>query len=342
MASMSLPEGDSASLRLAHPTDSEKVEQWTKNGATWKGALSLEAYHRRERYLLQAPLAKDGGLTHWILVNSDAEDRKVFAGCESLRKRALVAKNGNVVDVICHGIGSVFSPPEFRGRGYGRRLMAEIGPQLETWQTENFPCLFSVLFSDIGKLCGVDEKLLRHYLSLLDPKAARPTIAIVPDIATIQWHHAREEFVATELGGKAPTIKGAMARTETGKRVWCYWTRVWSTADPLKSTENTMFILRLVVEDATAPGIDKAIASLFTMALEEAETWGMGQVQMWNPAESAVAAAQSLYPQAAVVHREEESILCLRWHEDIDDADSDFVPATEQCNWVGNEKYGWC
>ncbi|KAL9063107.1 MAG: hypothetical protein Q9157_008414 [Trypethelium eluteriae] len=382
MDSISLPERDSASLRLAHPTDREKVEQWTKNGATWKGALSLEAYLRRERYLLQAPLAKDGGITHWILVDSDAEDRKVFAGCETLKKRALVAKNGDVVDVVCHGIGSVFSPPEFRGRGFGRRLMTEMGPQLETWQTEKAPCLFSVLFSDIGKqfyakngwhpfpsahisipatmnavkavtggsplysgdllqLCETDEKLLRQQLSALDPKAAKPTIAIVPDIATIRWHHAREEFVATELYGKAPTIKGAMTGTEIGKRVWCYWTRVWHTADPLKRNENTMFILRLVVEDAAAAGTDNAIASLFTMALEEAETWGMGEVQMWNPAEPAVAAAQLLYPQATVVHREEESIVCLRWHGNIDDADSD-VSATEQCIWVGNEKYGWC
>lgn len=152
MTTTKLPDSASLNLRLVHPTEKEKVEQWSKNGVSWKGALSLEAYQRRERYLLQAPLAKDGGLTHWILVDSDAEDRQVFAGCETLKKKALMAWNGKVEDIICHGIGSVFSPPEYRGRGYGRRLMKELGPKLESWQSKDKQCLFSVLYSDIGKV----------------------------------------------------------------------------------------------------------------------------------------------------------------------------------------------
>ena len=132
-----------------------------------------------------------------------------------------------------------------------------------------------------------------------------------------------------------------MAGAEVGKRVWCYWTRVWYNADRLKSTDNTLFILRLVVEDNTIPGIASAIASLFAMALQEAREWHMGEVQIWNPTGTAVAAARLLDPQARVVHREEESITSLRWHGDGNDPDSK-IPATEQCDWVGNEKYGWC
>jgi GNAT superfamily N-acetyltransferase len=147
-----LPGGTSPSLKLTHPTEQEIISQWKKNGVFWRGPLSFEAYLRRERYLLQAPLAKDGGLTHWVLVDSDTEDRRVYAGCESLTKRALIARDGQVEEVLCHGIGSVFSPPEFRGKGYGLRLMKEIGPRLETWKTQRFASLFSILFSDIGKV----------------------------------------------------------------------------------------------------------------------------------------------------------------------------------------------
>ncbi|KAI9667583.1 MAG: hypothetical protein M1821_000399 [Bathelium mastoideum] len=381
MAPSGLPKGDSPSLRLDRPTDKEKVEQWSKNAVTWRGALSLEAYHRREEYLLKVPLAKDEGLTHWVLVDSDAEDRKVFAGCETLNKKAVMANDGKVVDSVCHTIGNVFTAPEFRGKGYGQRLMKELGPRLETWQTGNTQCLFSILYSDIGEsfyaktgwhpfpsprisisaetnasgscgtasllyanelaaLCKADEKLIRQYLESLDSKAIKPTVAIIPDIATMQWHHAREEFVANELYGKVPTVKGAIAGSEVGQRVWCYWTRTWYNEDGTKSEGNTLFILRLVVEDETAPDVASAIASLFAAALAEAKAWHLAEVLMWNPSDLVITAAKMLDPQATVVQRE-ASIPSLRWHGDVDDPDCR-IPATQQCDWIHNEKYGWC
>ena len=162
MALNGLPRGDLPSLRLVHPTEKEKVEQWSKNGASWKGALSLDAYQKRERHLLETTLAKDGGITHWVLVDSDARDRRVLSGCETLRKKALIAQNGKVIDVVCHSIGSVFCPPEFRGKGYSQRMMRELGPRLETWQTDNAPSLFSVLFSDIGKVSHILDICCTH------------------------------------------------------------------------------------------------------------------------------------------------------------------------------------
>ena len=116
---------------------------------------------------------------------------------------------------------------------------------------------------------------------------------------------------------------------------------MWYNEDRQKSTGNILYILRLVVEDATAPDVDKAIASLFSMALEEAKKWCMEEVQIWSPGEPAIAAGRLLDPQARVIHREEESITSLRWHGNINDPDSQ-IPATEQCDWVGNEKFAWC
>ncbi|KAI9713415.1 MAG: hypothetical protein M1820_000797 [Bogoriella megaspora] len=385
MTSTNLLDGTSPYLKLTHPSDDEKVAQWKKNGVFWKGALTIEAYLKRERYLLEVPLARDGGLTHWILVDpSGSGSRKVLAGCETLKKKALVAHNGLVEDVVCHGVGSVFSPTEFRSRGYGVRLMQEVGSRLRTWQTNGTHCAFSVLFSDIGKLfyaksgwhpfpsahisipaitgdlagsnfspqakelfagdlaelCAIDEQLIR---AELNPYALKPIVAILPDISTIQWHHAREEFVGKELLGSVPKVKGAIFGEE-GKRVWCYWTRMWYNDDPLQRKGNTLHVLRIAAENVSAQSTEDlavALAAVLRIAQHEAKSWRMEQVQIWNPAPFAIVAAKTLDPHAEIIHRETESITCLRWYGDGSDSDST-IPATDQCDWIANEKYGWC
>ncbi len=158
----SLNKGDSPTLALVHPTEAEQAIQFNLNGAEWRGVLSLPAYLRREESLSQQALTKDGGITFWILVDTSLSNnpldpnsgtRLPLASCETLRKRALVAQNGKVQDVICHGIASVFCAPQLRKRGYAQRLMQEIGKELRTRQTdENIKSLFSVLYSDIGKV----------------------------------------------------------------------------------------------------------------------------------------------------------------------------------------------
>ena len=56
-------------------------------------------------------------------------------------------------EVVSHGIGSVFCRPEFRGKGYARRMMVELGGMLDKWQQkEGERAHFTVLYSDIGKV----------------------------------------------------------------------------------------------------------------------------------------------------------------------------------------------
>ena len=97
----------------------------------------------------------------------------------------------------------------------------------------------------------------------------------MPDAETLSWHHAREEFVANELYGKSPEVKGAIVGTEEGKRVWCVWMRTWYNSDPQKSKGNSLNILRLVVEDpeytdfnaASDDGVEQAKGSYVTAAI---------------------------------------------------------------------------
>jgi GNAT superfamily N-acetyltransferase len=155
---MQLPDANSSFLHLSHPTDSEKTAIWTLNSKNWGSALSLDSYLERERYMPTVPLTRNGAMTHWILVDRNAkpDSRPILNSMETIRKRALVAKNGEVKEVITHGIGSVFCNPEYRGKGYASRMLNELGPVLNKWDVDNkIPgreeCLFSILYSDIGK-----------------------------------------------------------------------------------------------------------------------------------------------------------------------------------------------
>ena len=153
----------------------------------WGPALSHSEYLAREHFMTTLPLAKDGGLTHWILTDSDSaqevNDRPVLSSCETLRKHAVAARYDPssdrviITEGISHGIGSVFTDPQYRGKGYANRMMQEVGKRLRNWQVtdkkdrpesptdqgvngeekkkkedeKEQTTLFSVLYSDIGK-----------------------------------------------------------------------------------------------------------------------------------------------------------------------------------------------
>jgi GNAT superfamily N-acetyltransferase len=156
MAIPELPSASSRTLVLAQATQKEKETTWRANFFEWGKALSNIDYYAREDHLTRAPLARDKGITHWVLVDGtlSPDERPILASCESLKKTALVRspKDGeHVKEMVCHGIGSVFCAKEYRGRGYASRMMTELGEKLKTWQGGENGVAFSVLYSDIGK-----------------------------------------------------------------------------------------------------------------------------------------------------------------------------------------------
>lgn len=205
--------------------------------------------------------------------------------------------------------------------------------------------------AELAELCALDEQLVRKHVAQA-ASAGKTAVAILPDIEHFEWHHAREDFVGSELYGKQPEIKGAIVGTEPGKRVWCTWARMWYNSDPKSAKGNTLHILRLVVEDpeyddyaaasdertaaVKESGVASATAALLHAAQEEAEKWNMGEIDIWNPTSATLAAGRILDPSVQVVHREKDSIASLRWYGAGSD---DPVKGVE---WVGNEKYCWC
>ena len=173
-------------------------------------------------------------------------------------------------------------------------------------------------------------------------------VALIPDVATIQWHHAREEFLVQETSNDCPEIKGAMATDQQGHRVWCIWTRTFGN----RQTDNVLNILRLVMDseiatsrqstnakpNATQHELDQskvlAVAAILQAAQLEAAKWNMACLHFWNPSPLSVLAAQKLEPSTKIIERDDESIASLRWHG----APSNGI----KIDWVGNEKYAWC
>ncbi|KAL8716595.1 MAG: hypothetical protein Q9225_006085 [Loekoesia sp. 1 TL-2023] len=361
-----LPSGSSPTLQLVKANEAEMIDLSIKNAASWRGPLDVNAYLEREAHLRDTHLNRNGGITYWILVNSaDAPPvkavRRILASCETLKKRALVARSdGDVKEITSHGIGSVYCSPDFRGRGYAQRMLAELAKILDTWQQkEGGNSEFTVLWSDIGKasllaaedieeLCRLDEASLRSAMAEPTSPDVGILVALIPDAATMQWHHAREEFLGERLRDRFPFAKGALAKTATGKRAWCIWTRTFGA----NRDDDMLNILRLVTEGVAVgrqannvvsdgdlndseQAIVAAVAAILEQAQLEATFWGMTSVQLWNPSPLTFLAAKKVEASAKIVDRDDESIPSLRWHGKA-------PPDGTKIDWIANEKYGWC
>ncbi|KAH7378482.1 hypothetical protein DE146DRAFT_626572 [Phaeosphaeria sp. MPI-PUGE-AT-0046c] len=150
---MVLPASDTILLRLTHPTPDELSVIWKETASEWRAALSMSKFLELSQYLETVPLARNQGITHWILVDArlEANQRQILSSCETYRKRALAStKDGEVKDVIVHTVASVFCIPQYRGRGYAQRMMQELSRELRNWQLDGLQCVGSMLYSDIG------------------------------------------------------------------------------------------------------------------------------------------------------------------------------------------------
>ncbi|KAK1139760.1 hypothetical protein N8T08_011224 [Aspergillus melleus] len=381
-----LPYGDSPELVLVPASPEERIETIKLNSTAWKGRFDIDTYIGREDHLLEQPLVKDG-LTCWILVDRQEPEgqRTILGSCETYVKTAMLAQDGEVNNVACHGVGSVYCRPEFRGKGYAKRMIQELSIMLDKWHDNKAVnrSEFSILYSDIGKtfyaqfgwkpflsshldlppiskdeydlgLAGVDlpkveslsahdvqryvcnDKVLsdeREVLRAASQNSSGAKVAIIPDFDHFEWHWAREEYCAEKLHADKgmPLIKGA-GDTQSG--VYCVWNRNFGATPE----ENTLYILRWVYDEPTSPAeaetTTKAMAAILRRAQLEAHEWDMATIEFWNPTPLLEKAVALLDPAAKVVHRENDSIACLRWNGT--------KQGKKDPEWFLNEKFAWC
>ncbi|KAK4228560.1 hypothetical protein QBC38DRAFT_474699 [Podospora fimiseda] len=375
----SLPPSDSPSLILTLATEPERIQTWTLTHPMWGPALTLDSYLQRESYLTTVPLAKDGGITHWILTidGLPPNERPILSSCETLRKKVIYTEDrkDEVKEGVAHGIGSVFTAKEFRGRGYASRMMTELGKKLKGWQGG----VLSVLYSDIGKgfyakhgwgvfesghvefkpekseggetqkvkkigyhelaeLCCVDEKLMRERLRKLgrEQKDKRVHVAIIPELDQMLWHLMREDFMTKSIFGEGRIPQVKGAvYGEKGKRVWAVWTRGYYGG--LEKMEgNTLHILRVVIEDEQ--GIDE------TELMEGIRT--IVRIAQNEALEWRSETVQMWNPDKKL----KGAIERMGIEYEYVDRDKDSIASLmwygeegiDQVDWVANEKYAWC
>ena len=114
---------------------------------------------KSQDFLTFFPLAKDEGMTTRVLVNKHfpSDQRPILCSSETFRKRCLINDTeGNVTEMIIHGVASVFCDPKFRRRGYARRMMRELVQVLRSLQADTRKCAGSMLCLDIGKIYYAD------------------------------------------------------------------------------------------------------------------------------------------------------------------------------------------
>lgn len=183
----------SPNLQLTHPTADECIKIWTETFSSWRDSLTLPLYLKESQFLTTVPLADDGGMTAWILVDKTLapNHRPILCSCETFRKRSLTSDaNGTLQETIVHGIASVFCPPRYRNCGYAARHMAELAKRLRDWQSDCGQVIGTILYSDIGKL---------FYAKLgWTPNANNWHLRLAS--AKMEWPAQAEEIAKEDLG----------------------------------------------------------------------------------------------------------------------------------------------
>ncbi|KAL8840006.1 MAG: hypothetical protein Q9170_001490 [Blastenia crenularia] len=290
------------------------------------------------------------------------DHRPVLCSCETFRKRAFISDgNGRPTEKIIHGVASVFCNPDLRRRGFGSRLMKELATILRDFQAETMEPIGSVLYSDIGKkyyadlgwhpfpinahieldpstapegpgitrlrssdlerLCQEDEVMIKKEMS--SPSSNGKTrMMLVPDLDHMLWHHKKEEFVCKKLFGKQPHTKGALVG-QAGNRIWAIWTHRFYGAPHDASSENTLYILRLVIENQANKGTSQdsqferqveQMRDILLAAKDEAAEWKLHRVMMWGPTPLVSELIKRTEVQCRIVERDHEGIGSLLWY----------------------------
>ncbi|KAF4592576.1 Lysine acetyltransferase [Ophiocordyceps camponoti-floridani] len=180
-------------------------------------------------------------------------------------------------------------------------------------------------------LDACDELRLKQHLAHLPPS---PSIraALIPDLATLQWHFARQDFLAEYQFDDPPrAVRGALFAGASP--VWAVWKAHLSEDE---KGINTLEFLRLSYQDDIPDeALSTALEAIVEQASHEAQTWRCKRLLLWNPDARVRDVLSSMtHLRPAVIDRKTESIASLLW---LGEGGTDAA-----VEWIANEKFGWC
>ncbi|KAI8949029.1 hypothetical protein F4801DRAFT_425771 [Xylaria longipes] len=233
--------------------------------------------------------------------------------------------------------------------------------------------------SNLAQLCREDEAQLRRELVRHARENGRTAFAFAPEYEVFRWHWAREEFIVSRVfpGRPASEVRGMIATVssappaqngsaedghpkddkgeEAKTRMWAIWTRNYGADGASNPEKNTLYILRLMIDDNTnintntninintggtsssssadSKALQLAFDTIMQSALDAARPWNCGTVHLWNP----TPVVRELIAGSAIAHkfvdREVDSIPSMMWYG---------ADEKEPLDWIANEKYCWC
>lgn len=141
-------------LRLVRLSDKEEIQKTHENNRVeWGPFLSLEDYCGREATFAAQALHDKYPVKYWALQVKEGDDWNIVAHMESNYMPALYKKKGEQVkETWAHGVMSVFTPPNCRGKGYATQMLTRVVKSMdeELSNSKNGDDEFVVLWSDIG------------------------------------------------------------------------------------------------------------------------------------------------------------------------------------------------
>ncbi|KAL4874095.1 hypothetical protein BDV12DRAFT_159009 [Aspergillus spectabilis] len=369
-----VPDSTSPDLHLSHPTNHETAQIWQQTSNDWKDALTVPQYLEEYAHLLTVRLARNNGITQWVLVdkNQPVNKRTILASCETFLKRALVrTRDGNCSDVISHGIASVYCEPRLRRRGYASRMLKELREALPTWRTESgADCVASILYSDIDpgfyQRLGWNSFPSYHLEFEAEEVAHAASPVYAEDLAALcgedeailrasmsepstnsekesrfaivpDHDHIVWHHSKAEFGAQKLFRKTPRVKGAiAGKEGKRVWV-IWAHRfyrSPDSEISANTLYILRFVAQSAEPAVED-IRAILQAAQDEARQWGLHKVKLWNP----TATLEKSIDLAGIPYhgrtRTQDSIPCLQWYGEGDGA-------PESLSWILNEKYAWC
>jgi hypothetical protein len=186
---------------------------------------------------------------------------------------------------------------------------------------------------DLKALCEEDEGISRK--RLVEMKDGKTRVALIPNEESMLWFH-EEEYLAEKVYKKPAMVKGAISG-EPGSRVWIIWDRFCHGPVGVSEARNTLYILRLVIEnqdDEKHGQQAEHLKAVLQVAQVEAVEWGLSAVELWNPNPMVERLIERTGLRYRKVDREADNICSLLWY-------GDGKGNQDTLEWYGNDKFSW-
>ena len=226
-------------------------------------------------------------MTYWILVDKrlSPNERLILCVGEILLKRAIRNDyDGNVKDVVVHGIAIVSCLEEYRRQGYISLYHREMHKVLRDWKPEEGVTVGSILYSDIGSkwmsvlgwlpepkydhllfpsvngvkptsvqdilegdiasLCERDEAMER---TAMDKPSEKRRFIILPNAEHMLFLIRKADLATKHLFDHIPKSKGCIVGPP-GKQVWAIWYHRYYGHPDSADASNVLHIMRRVIE----------------------------------------------------------------------------------------------